>query len=44
MNLPTIQIPYYFTDQRHSGYADAVMAGKVSSANFVFVSDVEDIA
>lgn len=44
MNLPTIQIPYYFADQRHSGYADAVMAGKVSSANFVFVSDVEDIA
>lgn len=44
MNLPTIQIPYYFTDQRHSGYADAVMAGKVSSANFVFVADVEDIA
>lgn len=44
MNLPTIQIPYYFTDQRHSGYADAIMAGKVSSANFVFVSDVEDIA
>lgn len=44
MNLSTIQIPYYFTDQRHSGYADAVMAGKVSSANFVFVSDVEDIA